>query len=256
MSVATWLQTNFATQSGSVYKAAIDGDFAVASRIVNNFSPHQRSTLAMKVTLEPGVLFVSGALVEHAAQDTGTITAPGGNPRIDFVVVDAVTGDVSVVTGTPAGSPVAPAIPSGKLPVAHVLLQTSSTVITNSMITDKRLPGMGGGSGSRFATTIAIPSPGGTDSVAHGLGSSVWTVEGYIQCISTDLGYVVGDIVSLGPVQNAAGDKVGILYGFNGTNIFVVRGQNGGPRIPDKTGGATFGNIDDTKWEISLRAST
>ncbi len=36
-------------------------------------------------------------------QVTGTITAPAGNPRIDRVVVDRLTGVLSVVTGTLQG---------------------------------------------------------------------------------------------------------------------------------------------------------
>lgn len=83
---------------------------------------------------------------------TGTITAPVGNPRIDRVVVDRSTGAISVVTGTPAGSPTAPAFGANKCPVAQILLQTSSTAITNSMITDEReLGAMGFGTGA-YAT--------------------------------------------------------------------------------------------------------
>lgn len=37
-----------------------------------------------------------------------------GNPRIDLAVADNTTGVVTVVAGTPAVSPVAPAIPAGK----------------------------------------------------------------------------------------------------------------------------------------------
>lgn len=71
-------------------------------------------------------------------QVTGVFTAPGGNPRIDRIVADRFTGAISVITGTPAASPSAPAITSGKAPIAQVLLQTSSTSITNSMFTDER----------------------------------------------------------------------------------------------------------------------
>ncbi len=71
-------------------------------------------------------------------QVTGTFSAPITNPRIDRIVVDRMTGVLSVVTGTEATSPNPPAIPTGKAPVAQVLLRTSSTAITNDMITDER----------------------------------------------------------------------------------------------------------------------
>lgn len=136
--VATWLRNNFTTQDPATYKATLDGNAAVAQRFVDNFAPRQTTTPAMTITLDPGHVFNNGALTEKTAQTSGTITAPGSNPRIDRAVIDAATGILSIITGTAAGSPVAPAIPLGKLPVAQILLQTSSTTITNAMITDER----------------------------------------------------------------------------------------------------------------------
>lgn len=141
MTVATFQQPDYTTQTGTAYPLAIDASMAVMKRIAAAFSPHAQSTPDMTVRVDSGALQVGVTLTEVSAQNTGTITAPVGNPRIDRVVVDAVTGAVSVITGTPAGSPTAPALTAGKLPVAQVLLQTSSTVITNSMITDERAVG-------------------------------------------------------------------------------------------------------------------
>jgi hypothetical protein len=140
MPVATPLQPDYNTQSGTAYPLAIDASIAAAKRLAWAFAPHEQATPVMTVRLEAGFVLSSAlALAEVAAQSTGTITAPAGNPRIDRIVIDRLTGAVSVVTGTPAGSPTPPAIPSGKRPVAQVLLQTSSTVITNSMLTDERV---------------------------------------------------------------------------------------------------------------------
>ncbi len=71
-------------------------------------------------------------------QVTGTITAPVTNPRIDRVVCDQTTGVIAVVTGAESTTPSAPAIPAGKYPLAQILLATSTTSITNSIITDER----------------------------------------------------------------------------------------------------------------------
>ena len=71
-------------------------------------------------------------------QRTAAITAPVSNSRIDRVVVDRITGVASVITGTPGASPAVPALTVGVAPVAQVLLTSSTTAITNSMITDER----------------------------------------------------------------------------------------------------------------------
>jgi hypothetical protein len=136
--VATFSQSNFTTDTATAYKTKIDSNSIVMQRVVDCFAPRQSNTPAMTVTLDPGFVFKGTTLTEVAAQTTGTITAPVGNPRIDRVVVDRMSGAASVVTGTPAASPAAPAIPSGKIPICQVLLQTSSTSITNSMLTDER----------------------------------------------------------------------------------------------------------------------
>jgi len=117
----------------------------VASRFISNFAPSAQDTPNMTVFLQAGFIWNGQTLTEVASQSTSAITAPVSNPRIDRIVVDADSGTVSVVAGVEAGSPSAPAIPAGKLPVARVLLQTSSTTITNSMLTDERVfVGLGG----------------------------------------------------------------------------------------------------------------
>jgi hypothetical protein len=146
MGVVTPVQPDAGTQDGTTYKSSIDGAVSVAKRPAWIFAPHEQSTPNMTVRVDAGYTWNATTLTEVAAQSTGTITAPVGNPRIDRVVVDATTGAVSVVTGTPAASPTPPAIPGGKIPICQVLLQTSSTTITNSMITDER----------PFVTTIPL----------------------------------------------------------------------------------------------------
>jgi len=135
--VAIWSLPINTTDNATVYKGKLDGNFAVAQRIVDNFAPRQSTVPAMTVSLDPGHFYTGTTLTEVATQTTGTITAPVSHPRIDRVVVDT-TGTIAVITGTPASSPVAPAFTVGVFPVAQVLLQTTSTSITDSMITDER----------------------------------------------------------------------------------------------------------------------
>lgn len=114
-------------------------NWAVAARIVGAFAPHAQTTPDMTVALDVGALFDGTTLTEVPAQSTATMAAPTANPRIDRVVVDSATGAVSVITGTEAATPAAPAIPYGKLPVARVALDPITTVITNDLITDERV---------------------------------------------------------------------------------------------------------------------
>jgi len=143
MSVGTFTQPNHETQGGTAYKTAIDNSIAVMSRIAASFAPHEQSSPNMTVRVDAGVLWVSGDLVEVSAQNTSTITAPTTNPRIDRVVIDATTGSNLVIQGTESANPSPPAIPFGKLPVAKIYLTTTTTAITNQIITDERVIGSG-----------------------------------------------------------------------------------------------------------------
>jgi len=97
-------------------------------------------------------------------------TANPTNPRIDLVcatVRDAYyTGafnDVilQVVAGTPAGSPVAPALPANSISLATVAVGAGATAITTANITD-----------TRVLVTTNIPESGDISSVTAGNGLS------------------------------------------------------------------------------------
>jgi hypothetical protein len=167
MAVGTFEQPNFETQTGTVYKTSIDNSIMALARIGQMFAPHEEDTPAMTVRLDAGALWVSGAIVEKAAQSTGTITAPTTHPRIDRLVIDNATGVVSVIPGEEADTPSPPVITTGKLPVAQVLLQTTSTVITNDMITDERILG-GGGGGEAFPVNSVYTNQGTIVELGYG----------------------------------------------------------------------------------------
>ena len=139
MTVATYTRPNYTSHTASAYKGYIDGAAQVYERAGNWFAPHAQSSPNMTVRLDAGWIWNGTALAEVAAQSSGTITAPVTNPRIDRIVVDAATGAVSIIAGAEAASPAAPALTAGKIPIAQVLLATSSTTITNSMLTDERV---------------------------------------------------------------------------------------------------------------------
>lgn len=139
MTVATFTQPNYLTQSASAYKAALDAAIAVLQSIGGDFAPHAQSSPNMQIVIDAGRIFKpGGTMVSIAQQITGALVAPTVNPRIDRVVVDSENGVYSVLTGTEAATPVSPTIPNGKLPVCQVSMTVGMTTIANSIITDER----------------------------------------------------------------------------------------------------------------------
>ncbi len=158
MTAATFNQTNFTTQDATTYKASIDADIAVMYRLAGPFAPHAEASANMTVAVDAGAVFGAGIVTPVAAQSTGAFAAPVSNPRIDRVVINAANGVIATVTGTESSFPVAPAIPSGYLPIAQVLLQPGVAGITNAMITDERITGnLQPAAGVRVLAQNAVP---------------------------------------------------------------------------------------------------
>jgi hypothetical protein len=119
------------------------------------------------------------------AQDTLTITtADPTNPRIDLVcatVRDAfysgANNDVifQVIAGTPAGSPVAPALPANSISLATVAVGAAVTQINTGNITDTRVEVTSNLSGDISSVTAGAGLTGGGSSGAVTLAANVAT---------------------------------------------------------------------------------
>jgi hypothetical protein len=119
------------------------------------------------------------------AQDTLTITtADPTNPRIDLVcatVRDAfysgANNDVifQVIAGTPAGSPVAPALPANSISLATVAVGAAVTQINSGNITDTRVEVTSNLSGDISSVTAGAGLTGGGSSGAVTLAANVAT---------------------------------------------------------------------------------
>ncbi len=179
---ATPALPDFTSQTASVYKANIDAGFAVADRLGWAFAPHEQDVGSpqpdMTLRLEAGAIFDGATLTEVAAQDTAVIAAPSTDPRIDRVVIDKVTGAVSVVTGTEAASPTPPAVPAGKAPVAQVALSVGQSEIVNADITDERALGLPGGPITTRGDVIRGDASGNPERLAVGTTDQVLTTDG------------------------------------------------------------------------------
>jgi hypothetical protein len=120
------------------------------SKTAAAFAPHEQDTPDMTIRVDAGLLWINNDVVEVNAQSTTTISSPATYSRIDRIVIGSTAGTVSVITGVSAATPTAPTITSGKLPICQVTIATSTTAITNDLITDERI---GGGS---VAESIAV----------------------------------------------------------------------------------------------------
>lgn len=73
-----------------------------------------------------------------AASQTGTITAPTSNPRIDRLGWSWVTQSLIYTTGVESATPEAPVYAVDVLPICQIRLVPGQSVITNAHITDER----------------------------------------------------------------------------------------------------------------------
>ncbi len=112
-------------------------NWTVAQRIVGAFAPHAQVRPNLTLSLDPGNLLNGTTLTEVNAQSVGPFTPPSSGFRIDRVVIDRSTGAATIVAGT-VNNLTPPAIPTGKLPVARVMLLPTTDAITNGLIIDER----------------------------------------------------------------------------------------------------------------------
>ena len=124
----------------------------------DDFASGPQNPTDMTVLVSSGSVYnaVTKTLTALSAQTSALITAPVSNPRKDIVYIDRLTGVIGIETGVESVSPVDPAIPDDKLPVARVTLATTTTEITDSLIDDIReLNLRGAGDVVRRSTGVA-----------------------------------------------------------------------------------------------------
>ena len=247
MTVGTFTTPNFPTQDPATYKRNIDTGFSAAKRFIDAFAPHAQATPNLTIAVDPGFIFNGGNLTEVSTQNTSAVVASSraAITRIDRVVGDILTGAVSVITGTS----VVPALTAGKFPIAQIALTTSSTAITNAMITDERAFPSGRGIDyqvftttgaftwnkplgfSTLATVLVMQwAPGGGGSTASpgsgGGGGACLVYQAPITSFSTAVSGNVGP----GSTAGAATTNVTV---FNGTTVYgggigILSGCGGG----------------------------
>lgn len=155
MPVSTFTQPDYPVNLGTTYPSNIDAAINVLAQMGQDAAPHAASTPNLTVLIDALKIIKADGTLVSVAQQTATFVAPVTNPRIDRIVIDALTGIYSIIAGTEAASPTAPAITAGKLPCAQVALSVGITQITNALITDERTAFVN--YDARYAPTLATP---------------------------------------------------------------------------------------------------
>ncbi len=96
---------------------------------VKNVYVQQQSSPNMTVKVLPINAFMNEFNVSNAGGNTGTITAPVSNPRIDLVVIQSSNNTIQVRTGSENASPVVPTPTSGDVVLAEIYNRVGETSI-------------------------------------------------------------------------------------------------------------------------------
>ena len=240
-----------AVLTGPAWVAQVESNSLVDKRLSWAFAPHAGAAPPnMQVFLKAGALLVGQTITELALQNTTNFTAPTVDPRIDRVVIDSITGLVERVTGAEAASPVPPAVPAGKFPIAQVSLTTSITEITNDDIVDERIFGLFISPLSLFFESTEQTVTQGR-SVAHGLGAVPKLATVSFRCVSGNAGYAVDDEVDMAQWQTQADTNESLALWKNATLIGIS--YQGTPIFANKGGGGQT-TIATNSWRLVFRA--
>lgn len=111
-----------------------------------------------------------------------------------------------------------------------------------------------GGSGGIFIGAYTNVVVSTTFNFAHGLGAVPTSAQILLKCVTAQLGYAIGDVISLGP-EGAAGSSQGSTIGYDATNAFVSLGNTINVIRKDTQVGAA---ITAANWQVScvVRASS
>lgn len=242
--VGAWalpVSTGGSVDDPTSYKGKIDADFAVAQRVADAFAPKPSGPAAMSVIIDAGFTVGIGpsglqSVVEIGAQTLTIAAAPGApNNRIDLIVLDEASGTASVVTGTPAGVPVAPALTPGKKQIALISVPNGTSSIANGNITDLR---------AVWQTTV----PGVRWAIAGG-GADTITAS------YTPANAALADGLILGFRATAANATTTPSFNADGLGAKTIVKQGGAPLAPGDIPGALAEcmiryNTANARWEL------
>lgn len=98
----------------------------------------QQGVPNMTVAVAAGKVLINNTPYYVTAQNSGTITADGSNPRFVLIEVDTA-GAVQVNTGTAAADPTKPTPTASRAVLAEIFVPAADTAIGTAQIVDKRV---------------------------------------------------------------------------------------------------------------------
>lgn len=149
----------------------IKGDTASGSNIITNMpstiglfnGQTATGTGVPAATTIAAVLSSTSVQLSANATANGTavpltfgIPAPASNSRIDLISVSVTTGLLTYTMGTPAATPVAPALPTGYLPVALLTIPSGTTALTATNMSDVRTLSAMGLAGGAYSAPVSV----------------------------------------------------------------------------------------------------
>lgn len=129
----------------------------ITSGVINNSTGSMQvlAVSGMNIKVAAGFAVVANSTsASQSGYTTGSMTSSAltvatsdpTNPRIDLVCVTVLengdstsVGEVQIITGTPAGSPVAPSLPSNSLSLGTIAVAANASSISQGNITDTRV---------------------------------------------------------------------------------------------------------------------
>jgi len=135
MTVSSFVQPNFTTQTATQYKTNIDNSIAVLAEVAGQFAPREAATPAMSVVISDGML-MDGSVISAAT--VSGIGAPSTNNRIDRIYLDLADKTFKRKNGVEAASPVPPVLDIGVYPICQILVRPGAMSLRNSDIIDER----------------------------------------------------------------------------------------------------------------------
>lgn len=141
----------------------------------------------LSVSVNPGFAQIPGTTATNAGAYSVTVdtaatltcqTADLVNPRVDLVCMTVTDNGTSssnavmqVVTGTPAPSPAAPALPSNSIALCNVAVAANATSLSSGNLTDKRPFSVASGGIMPVLNSSQYPSVGGSSMYLHDIST-------------------------------------------------------------------------------------
>lgn len=150
--------------AGKLAAASLKARGGVVPDLGGALAVTQNGTPNMTVLVDAGICYIPGSQgslqgnyvgTNNASMSVSIAPADASQARIDLIVFKVEdtlysgavnSSSIVAVTGTPAGSPVAPAAPNNSIILAQVSVPATDTTISNAQITDRRpfVAGVGG----------------------------------------------------------------------------------------------------------------